>query len=68
MASVSVGGSAVERRSVRGPTEGERGGRRDRGGEKWWKMENVGRNERGRENKEGERKREKKVKGNTALN
>ena len=68
MASVSVRGSAVERRSVRGPTEGERGGRRERGGEKWWKKKNAGRKEKGRENKEGERKREKKVKGNMALN
>lgn len=75
MASVSVRGSAVERRSVRGSMDGERGGRREeregrreRGGGKWWKKENAGREEERtkRERRRGKEEREKK--GNMALN
>ena len=63
MASVSVRGSAVERRSVRGSMDGERGGRREKGGEREEegnggkrKMQGERKRER-RENEEGERKR-----------
>ena len=77
MASVSVRGSAVERRSVRGSMDGERGGRREKGGEReeegnggkrkmWGERREEERTK--RERRRGKEEREKKVKGNTALN